>query len=109
MDATRISTGELVMLKRISKTDHPTEIPITRFFASEPMASHPRNHGVPLLDVLELPEDPDIAILVLPLLRPFSNPEMETVGEATEFFRQLFEVGLFTIVLALLPIKGFTL
>ncbi len=61
------------------------------------------------MDVLTLPEDSDIAILVLPLLRPFNNPEMETIGEATEFFRQLFEVGLFPLVIALLLTTGTTL
>lgn len=80
------------MLKRISKLKHPTEIEITRHFSTEPIASHPRNHSVPLYDVLDVPGDDDGVILVLPLLRPYDNPPMESVGEAVEFFRQLFEV-----------------
>lgn len=46
-----------------------------------------------MLDVLEPPEEPDVVILVTPLLRPFNNPLMESVGEAVEFFRQVFEVS----------------
>lgn len=91
MDATRISTDELVALKRVSKRNHPAEIPITQYFSSEPLASNPRNHCIPLYDVLDVPDVPDEAILVLPMLRPFNDPPMETVGEAVEFFRQIFE------------------
>jgi hypothetical protein len=31
-------------------------------------------------------------ILVIPLLRPFHSPTFDTVGEAIDCFRQLFEV-----------------
>ena len=92
LDATRISTGELVMLKRISKILHPTETEITRYFSTEPIASHPRNHSVPLFEVLGIPGNNDDVILVIPLLRPYDNPPMNSVGEAVEFFRQVFEV-----------------
>lgn len=93
LDATQMTTGELVTLKRINTNDHPTEIEITRYFSSEPLASHPRNHCVTLYEVLHIPDNPDEAVLVLPTLRPFNNPPMETVGEAVEFFRQVFEGG----------------
>lgn len=82
------------MLKRISKVKHPTEIEITRYFSTEPIASHPRNHSVPLYEVLDVPGDDESVILVLPLLRPYDNPPMNSVGEAVEFLRQIFEVCL---------------
>lgn len=90
------------MLKRISQYDHPTELEITRYFSTEPLASHPRNYSVPLYDALEIPGDTDSIILVFPLLRPYDNPPMKSVGEAVEFFRQVFEVCLFTLVERLL-------
>ena len=92
LDATRISTGEIVMLKRISMLQHPTEVEITRYFSTEPIASHPRNHSIPLYEILDVPGDDDDVILVLPFLRPYDSPTMESVGEAVEFFRQIFEV-----------------
>lgn len=91
LDATRLSDGELVLLKRISKTIHPLEVEIMLYFCSESMATHPHNHAIPLYEVLELPEDPDKVIMVMPLLRRFNDPQFQTVGEVVEFFRQIFE------------------
>lgn len=92
IDATKSANGQIVMLKKISILDHPKEIDITRYFSREPFASHPKNHCIQLIDVLQVPSQPDIAILVLPLLRPYEDPWFESVGEAVEFFRQIFEV-----------------
>ncbi|KAL4243617.1 hypothetical protein ABKN59_011688 [Abortiporus biennis] len=88
----RISTGEFVMLKRVSQVVHPFEVELTRYFSEESVRSDPRNHCVPLLEVLEnAPDHPDLNILVFPFLREFKNPRFRTVGEALEFFRQIFE------------------
>jgi len=46
---------------------------------------------VPIYEVLEVPGDSDAKVLVMPLLRAFDDPRLETVGEAVEFFRQVFE------------------
>lgn len=80
------------MLKKISVRIHPKEVEITQYFSREPFVSHPSNHCVQLLDVLHLPNEADYVILVLPLLRPYGDPWFESVGEAVEFFRQVFEV-----------------
>lgn len=93
MDATVMSTGKVVMLKKIIKERHPYEVEIHRFLSTEPLASHPKNHCVPLLDVLEPPDDPSISLIVIPLLRPFGEPFFQTVGEMVEYFRQIFEVS----------------
>jgi len=91
IDATRLSDGTTVSLKKVSLSRHPYEVEIGRFFSSEPLASDPRNHCVPIYDVLNVPDDDDICILVMPLLRANDSPRFQTVGEAVEFFRQLFE------------------
>ncbi|KAL4242881.1 hypothetical protein ABKN59_011627 [Abortiporus biennis] len=91
LDATRMSTNELVMLKRVSQKVHPHEVELTRYFSEEPLRSDPRNHCVHLLDVLDVPDHPDFKIMVFPLLRTYNNPKFETIGEALEFFRQVFE------------------
>ena len=92
MDATRISDGEIVMMKRIIVTEHSNEVGIAKFFSSEPISSDPKNHCVPLLDVLEVPDYEGVVLLVMPILRPFNSPKIWTYGEAVEFFRQVFEV-----------------
>ncbi|KAI0786629.1 hypothetical protein C8Q75DRAFT_808160 [Abortiporus biennis] len=56
MDATRISDGEMVMLKKVLPSVHPHEADITRYFSTEPVKSHPQNRCVPLLDMFEVPD-----------------------------------------------------
>ncbi|KAF8511923.1 hypothetical protein JB92DRAFT_2931403 [Gautieria morchelliformis] len=87
MDATRMT----VTLKRIVKYKESDEVGIGKFFSSEPLASDPKNHCVPLLDVLEGPEYEGMVFLVMPILRPFNRPKIWTFGEAVEFFRQVFQ------------------
>ncbi|EIW62688.1 uncharacterized protein TRAVEDRAFT_69009 [Trametes versicolor FP-101664 SS1] len=91
LDATRISDDTVVTLKKIQTSEHPYEVDICRFFSSEPRASDPANRCVPVYDVLDVPDDPDCKLIVMPFLRKFFDPRFLTVGEAVEFFRQAFE------------------
>ncbi|KAJ7255053.1 hypothetical protein B0H12DRAFT_1050260 [Mycena haematopus] len=91
MDAQRISDGRLVMLKAISKQIHPYEVEIGRLLSSPPHAMDPRNHCIPIFDVLQDPYDADKQIIVMPFLVRFSRPKFDTVGEVIECFRQIFE------------------
>ena len=91
MDATRISDGRQVILKRLLTEEGPYELEINKLFSTEPLASNPRNHCVHLLDVIELPDDPPI--LVHPLLRPYDDPRFQTFGEFITFFSQICEVS----------------
>ncbi len=92
LDATRISDNSIVMLKHIDRKVHPHEVKIGLYFSSEPLASHPRNHCIPIYDVLDIPNTQDEVILVMPLLREYDDPRIKSIGEAVEFFRQVFEV-----------------
>ena len=91
MDATRISDGRQVVLKRLLTEEGPHELEINKLFSAEPLASNPRNRCVRLLDVIELPDDPPI--LVHPLLRPYDDPQFQTYGEFVTFFAQICEVS----------------
>jgi hypothetical protein len=91
IDATRISDGRPVMLKKLPSEESPDELPINRLFSTEPLASDPRNHCVYLLDVIQLPNEPPI--MVHPLLRPYYNPRLQTFGEFVSFFSQVCEVS----------------
>lgn len=97
MDATRISDNEMVVLKRIY---FPPEVEIAMLFSTEPLASHPKNHCVPIYESFRIPDEENDLIIVMPQLRPFDNPRFKSVGEAVEFFGQIFEV---ILVLLLLP------
>ncbi|KAH9054578.1 kinase-like domain-containing protein [Lactarius deliciosus] len=89
MDATRISDGRPVMLKRIPNEEGPYELQINRLFSAEPLSSDPRNHCARLLDVIQLPDEEPI--MVHSLLRPFDNPQLQTYGEFVTFFTQICE------------------
>lgn len=91
MDATRISDGRAVMLKRLLLEEGPYELQINKLFSTEPLASNPRNHCTRLLDVIQLPGDQPI--MVHPMLRRHDDPRFRTVGEFVTFFAQICEVG----------------
>jgi hypothetical protein len=90
IDATRISDGRPVVLKRLLLEEGPYELQINKLFSTEPLASNPRNRRVRLLDVIELPGDQPI--MVHPLLRQHYDPPIRTIGEFVTFFAQICEV-----------------
>ncbi|KAG6808043.1 hypothetical protein H0H92_005597 [Tricholoma furcatifolium] len=83
--------GSIVMIKWIEALDFPTEIPIGKLLSSERLASQ-RNRCMHYLDVIEPPESPDVAFIVMPYLLRTERVLFETIGEVVEFFRQIFEV-----------------
>jgi len=91
LDAVRISDGKLVGLKQVDTVLHPFEVGIHKFLTSEALASDLDNHCVPLYEVLQVPSEPNTVILVMPYLRRFGSPRIETFGEAVDFFRQAFK------------------
>lgn len=97
IDATRMSDGTFVMLKLIP-ADNLKELDIARYLSTKPLASDARNHCVPVLDVLHLPDPQDGCLLVMPLLREFNSPRFETFGEVIAFFNQLLLVSCVLLV-----------
>ncbi|KAF9232383.1 hypothetical protein BU15DRAFT_55077 [Melanogaster broomeanus] len=91
MDATRTSDGRFVAIKRLEISRHPFELAIAQYLYSENLRTDPENHTVPIYDILYPPDAADYALLMMPLLLPYSTPPFETVGEVVELFRQVFE------------------
>ncbi|KAJ7601848.1 hypothetical protein DFH06DRAFT_1311739 [Mycena polygramma] len=88
MDAARVSDGVTVALKRVPKASASGEENIMRLLNSEPLVSHPDNPCPPLYQVLDVLDEEDVKILVLPYLRRFDSPPFETIGEVMDFCRQ---------------------
>ncbi|RPD52335.1 hypothetical protein L227DRAFT_582116 [Lentinus tigrinus ALCF2SS1-6] len=86
IDATRISDGQVVAIKKVEKRYTPSEESIIRLFSTQPLASDPHNHSVPLYDVLQSPMDSNITLLVMPYLIRTHEYKFTTVGEAVECF-----------------------
>ncbi|EPQ53169.1 hypothetical protein GLOTRDRAFT_79257 [Gloeophyllum trabeum ATCC 11539] len=91
IDATRVSDGALVALKQVVKARHPHEIQIGLYFSSEPLASDPRNHCVRIIEVLQVPDEEDMSLIVMPYLRAYYEPRFDTFGEVVSYFQQVFE------------------
>ena len=92
MDATRMSDGRVVALKKVDTLIHPYEAEIGKLFSTEPLTSDPHNRCVPIHDVLQSPLNESVVFLVMPYLMRCHDVRFETIGEAVECFRQLFEV-----------------
>jgi len=86
MDATRQRDGKQVMLKRVSTA---RELGISQLVSSPLLRHDPRNHCVPLLEVIGPPDAHDQTLVVMPLLRPFDQPRFQTFGEFVAFFTQI--------------------
>ena len=91
-DATRISDGAYVTLKIVKASISRHEVEIATILSSQALATDSHNHCVSIYETLKIPDDDDETILVMPLLRAWNNPRLETVGEAVDLFGQLFEV-----------------
>ncbi|EPT04685.1 hypothetical protein FOMPIDRAFT_1034786 [Fomitopsis schrenkii] len=89
LDATRVSDGRLVMLKKVATDVHPHEVDIGQFLSSKGLSSDARNNCVRILDVLSDPTENNLKLIVLPLLRRFYDPEFQTVGEVVACLQQL--------------------
>jgi len=100
MDAVRMEDGRQVMLKKVLPEEGPHELLITQLFSSPGLKGHPKNHCVPLLDLVDLSQTGPYGrkLMVMPFLRPFKNPRFQTYGEFVDFFMQISEVGPSTLL-----------
>ncbi|KAI0315144.1 hypothetical protein OF83DRAFT_1164907 [Amylostereum chailletii] len=89
LDATRSSDGKFVTLKKIPASS-PQEVEIAQYLSSAELSADIRNHSVPVLDTLQVPES-STQILVMPLLKEFRKPRFQTIGEVVAFLTQCFE------------------
>ena len=90
IDAKRIVDGKRVLIKVVHR--HTTEASIATFLSSPDLAKDPRNHCVPILDVIRDESRPGLEFLVMPLLRPFNKPPFFSVDEMLDFMKQALQV-----------------
>uniref|UniRef100_A0A0W0FRD8 Protein kinase domain-containing protein n=1 Tax=Moniliophthora roreri TaxID=221103 RepID=A0A0W0FRD8_MONRR len=83
MDARRISDGTIVVLKRVDARDPSNpELKMGPLFSTEPLASDPRNHCIPIYETLSLPNTNEEVLLVMPCLKEWYFPSFDTIGES---------------------------
>ncbi|KAJ7646833.1 hypothetical protein FB45DRAFT_1099009 [Roridomyces roridus] len=94
-DATRISDGLLVLIKKCEPD--PSDIPvfhedqIFRRFSSELLASDAKNRCIRMVEILSVPDDPKLALIVMPFHYGWHLVPFSTIGEAVEFISEIFE------------------
>lgn len=104
LDGKRLSDGKLILFKRVASDSQ--EVHIASYLSSEALRKDPRNHCVPILDVLQDPHEPSISFLVMPFLRYIDQPDFDTVGSILECVQQLLEVWRpFTRLLTFTPLR----
>jgi hypothetical protein len=77
------------VLKLLSATSE--EVRIASFLSSPKMRSDPRNHTVPVIDIIDIPHG-DRVLLVMPYLRVFDTPPFHCKGEIIDALRQFLQV-----------------
>ncbi|KAJ7902366.1 kinase-like domain-containing protein [Mycena leptocephala] len=97
VDAIRLSDGSSIALilsdRDISRAIKVAfqEVYMFHRFSTEPLASDPKNHCTRLTEILHVPDDDDMSIIVMPFLQSWTLVKFFTIGEAVEFFTQIFE------------------
>ena len=90
MDATRMSDGTMVYIKRVKTGDDESRI--ATMLWSEDLRRNPWNHSVPVLDLFQDDDDPSISYLIMPFLRLIDRPPFDLVEEVVDFVDQILEV-----------------
>ena len=90
VDATHKETGKMVYIKEV-KTDSE-EYRIAELLTQEDWVNDPRSHCVPIVKLFGDHQDPLVSYIVMPFLRPISNPPFESVKEIIDFVDQILEV-----------------
>ncbi|KAI0054404.1 hypothetical protein BV25DRAFT_1866421, partial [Artomyces pyxidatus] len=89
VDATRISDGKLVYIKRVKTGDQ--ELAIALFLQAGSLRDDPRNHSVPILDVFPDLNHEGHSYIVMPFLQLMDRPEFTSIGEIVDFADQILE------------------
>ena len=71
------------------------EVEIAKYLSSDELRRDTQNHCVPIIDTFVVPNPayPDAHFLVMPLLRPFDDPEFGALEEVVDFVDQILAVG----------------
>lgn len=91
IDATRISDGTLVYIKRVA-TDSD-ELKIALMFSSQECRLDDKNYCVPIIDHFQDMGDIKFSYIVMPFLRPVDDPPFEIVEDVVNFVDQILEVS----------------
>ena len=82
-----------MFIKRIDCRTHLDEVNVASRLGSSESRKDERNHCVPILEVFSDDRDPWYQYIVMPVLRPFNEPNFTSFGEVVDFVHQTLEVS----------------
>jgi len=68
------------------------EAQIAQMLSAKELMADPRNHSVPIIEVIDDPEDDTKSYMVMPFLRAADSPPFQFVKEIIDFVDQILEV-----------------
>lgn len=77
-------------IKQVGRGDEETQI--AQMLSTKELLADPRNHCVPVIEVIDDPDDDSKSYMVMPLLRNAADPPFQHVKEIIEFVDQILEV-----------------
>jgi len=83
--------GKFVCIKRIRRNVEETRI--AQMLSTEELRADPKNHCIPIIEVIDDPDNDSISYMVMPLLRVADSPPFQYVKEIMDFVDQILEVG----------------
>ena len=82
--------GRVVCIKPIPR--NAEEARIAQMLTTTELRADPRNHCVPIIEVIDDPEDDSRSYMVMPFLRAADDPQFQYVKEVVDFVDQILEV-----------------
>ncbi|KAJ7172965.1 hypothetical protein C8R43DRAFT_874124 [Mycena crocata] len=89
MDAVCIRDGKKVVLKRVKTKSK--ELKMAQLLSSNTMRQDPRNRTIPIIDIITLPHEPKISLLVMMYGRRINYPPFHCRKEVFDAVRQLLQ------------------
>lgn len=80
-----------MFIKRVGRDDEESRI--AQMLSTSELREDPRNHCVPIIEMIDDPDDDSVSYMVMPLLRNADNPSFQYVKEIIDFVDQVLEVG----------------
>jgi len=80
-----------VCIKRVRRNDEESRI--AQMLSTEELRADPKNHCIPIIEVIDDPDDDSLSYMVMPLLRVADSPPFQYVKEIMDFVDQILEVG----------------
>ncbi|KAF9782709.1 kinase-like domain-containing protein [Thelephora terrestris] len=81
--------GKCVCIKPVGRNDEESRI--AQMLSTKELRSDPRNHCVPIIEIIDDPEDDTTSYMVMPLLRVADSPPFQYVKEIVDFVDQVLE------------------